>query len=83
VIKNDIAAGDLVRVVANEGGDLLKEVKVFDVFKGKQIGEGLKSIALNLTFSSMEKTLTESEIDKRIEKILQKLKSDFSAELRS
>jgi len=83
VLKNEIASETLVQAVSSEGGKFLKEVHVFDVFKGKQLGEGVKSIALNLTFSSMERTLTEGEIDKQIEKILNKLKSDFSADLRS
>lgn len=83
VLRDEIASGNLVEAVASEGGKLLKGIQVFDVFKGKQLGDGLKSVALNLTFSSMERTLTEGEIDKRIDRILTKLKSEFSAELRS
>lgn len=83
VLRNEVASENLVEAVTSEGGKLLKDVQVFDVFKGKQLGEGLKSIALNLTFSSMERTLTEVEIDKRIDRILKSLKAEFSAELRS
>jgi len=61
----------------------LSAVKLIDVYKGKSIGENLKSITIRFTFSSMEKTLTDTEINAHIAAILAKLGLNFNAKLRS
>ena len=61
----------------------LSAVKLIDVYKGKSIGENLKSITIRLTFSSMEKTLTDTEINAHISAVLAKLGLNFNAKLRS
>lgn len=61
----------------------LSTVKLIDVYKGKNIGENLKSITIRFTFSSMEKTLTDAEINAHINAILLKLSLNFGAKLRS
>jgi len=61
----------------------LAAVKLIDVYKGKSIGENLKSVTIRFTFSSMEKTLTDAEINAHIAAILLKLSLNFGAKLRS
>ncbi|MFA6435137.1 MAG: phenylalanine--tRNA ligase subunit beta [Elusimicrobiales bacterium] len=61
----------------------LADVKLIDVYKGKSIGENLKSLTIRLTFSSMEHTLTDAEINAHISAILLKLSLNFGAKIRS
>lgn len=61
----------------------LSSVKLVDVYKGKNIGENLKSVTIRFTFSSMEKTLTDAEINAHINAILLKLSLNFGAKLRA
>jgi len=60
----------------------LSSVALVDVYKGKNIGENLKSLTIRFTFSSMEKTLTDAEVNAHISAILLKLSLGFSAKLR-
>jgi phenylalanyl-tRNA synthetase beta chain len=60
----------------------LSSVALIDVYKGRNIGEGLKSLTIRFTFSSMEKTLTDAEINAHISAILLKLSMNFGAKLR-
>lgn len=63
-------------------GQNLTQITLFDVYTGKQVEEGKKSLAFSLTFQSNDKTLTDAEIDPAIEKIVTKLQKDFNANLR-
>ncbi len=83
VLNEDVAAAQVIESVRQDGGELLRNVHIFDVFKNAQIGEDKKSLALSLSFYSLERTLTEHEVDKQIEKILKGLQQRFSARLRS
>jgi len=83
VVSRKIHAADLLKVVNAAGSKLLKQVEIFDVYAGENIEPGFQSIALGLTFYSMERTLTEQEIDKEIETVLSDLAKHFDARLRS
>lgn len=61
----------------------LARVELIDVYKGRNIGENLRSVTIRFTFSSMEKTLTDAEINGRMAAILEKLSKKFAAKLRS
>lgn len=61
----------------------MKEVKLFDVYKGEQVSAGQKSLAFALSFQSAEKTLTDIEIDEAYENIVKSLEKTFAAKLRS
>lgn len=63
VIEDGKAAGDLVRAVAGADKALIAEVRVFDVYRGKGVPEGLKSVALEVVIQPVEATLTEAEIE--------------------
>jgi phenylalanyl-tRNA synthetase beta chain len=62
---------------------LLKEVSLFDVYAGKQLAEGNKSLAYRLTFHSAAATLTDAEVDRVMTDIVSRLKSELGATLRA
>ena len=77
-----INAADVERTIKKNAGPYFKEVALFDLYTGKQVGEGKKSLAFALRFQSGEKTLTDEEVDSAVEKIVAAAGKDFGAELR-
>ncbi len=63
VVDTDVQAGDIVRAARGADKALISEVSVFDVFVGPSLGEGRKSIAIDVTLQPRDKTLTDEEID--------------------
>jgi len=61
----------------------LASARLIDVFKGKNIPEGHRSLTIRFIFSSMEKTLTDAEVAARMTAVLEKLAKNFNAKLRS
>lgn len=61
VVDEDVAAQAVVEAVLAGAGELLEDVRLFDVYTGPQIGEGRKSLALALRFRAPDRTLTEGE----------------------
>jgi phenylalanyl-tRNA synthetase beta chain len=61
VVNDDVAAQSVVDAVRSGAGELLEDVRLFDVYTGPQIGEGRKSLALALRFRAADRTLTEDE----------------------
>ncbi len=82
IVKEEIASADIQKQIEQNGGENLRKVALFDVFSGKQVSEGHKSLAYNLTFYSLERTLTEEEIDSQMKVILDSLERKFGARLR-
>lgn len=78
----DVNAADIEKAMTKAAGQNLTQITLFDVYTGKQVEEGKKSLAFSLTFQSNDKTLTDAEIDPAIEKIVAKLQKDFNANLR-
>ena len=62
--------------------DYLRDVKMFDVYTGDKLGEGLKSVAISLSFRADDKTLSDDDIKKDIDSIISKLESKLGAKLR-
>ena len=90
VVKKDIAilvdrialAQDLLKTIKNNGGKLLQDALVFDLYEGKGIPEGKKSIAFTVTLGASDRTLKDEEINECLEKIIKGLESKHGAELR-
>ena len=82
VVDLSVSAAELTAVIKNAGGPLLKKVDVFDVYSGKPLPENKKSIAFSLVFQSPERTLTDEDTQKAIERIVKKLQQQHGAELR-
>ncbi|MHB2152927.1 phenylalanine--tRNA ligase subunit beta [Calditrichota bacterium GD2] len=82
LLDEEILAADVVAFVQKNGGSLLKSVEVFDVYQGKNIPEGKRSIALRLRYQSNERTLSDKEVDQYFQQIINKTIKHFSASLR-
>lgn len=83
VVSEEIAAGQVEEIIRNKGGKLIEEVNLFDIYKGSQIEEGYKSMAFSIVYRSDEKTLTDEDIAKVHNKILNSLANQVGAVLRS
>lgn len=70
------------KAIRSAAGNILETVTLFDVFRGKQIEEGKKSVAYNITLRSADHTLTEEEITRAVNKIIKALEA-LGATLRS
>jgi phenylalanyl-tRNA synthetase beta chain len=62
VVPEDVPAQAVRDAVAEGGGELLRDARVFDLFRGEQLGEGHKSLALRLEFRAPDRTLTDDEV---------------------
>jgi len=82
-VDEDVEVGALVEAAQEAAGELLREARVFDVYRGDQVGAGRKSVALHLAFQSPERTLTEDEATALRDRIIVALAERFGAELRS
>ncbi|WP_318482753.1 phenylalanine--tRNA ligase subunit beta [Photobacterium leiognathi] len=82
VVSEDVAAGDVVEACRANGGELLTDVNLFDVYTGKGVEEGNKSLAIALTLQSAERTLEEADIASAVEAIVAALAEKFGASLR-
>ena len=69
VIAEEVTAENVLAAVRRGGGDLLQTVELFDLFRGKQVGAGKKSLALALQFRAPDRTLTDDEVVARREAI--------------
>lgn len=63
VVEESKATGDLVRAVAGADKALISDVRVFDVYRGKGVDDGFKSVALEVELQPVEATLTDAEIE--------------------
>ncbi|PSV41077.1 phenylalanine--tRNA ligase subunit beta [Photobacterium sp. GB-210] len=82
VVNEDVLAGDVVAACRENGGELLTDVNLFDVYTGKGVEEGNKSLAIALTLQSAERTLEEADIASAVEAIVAALAEKFGASLR-
>lgn len=73
VVPEDVAASDVEATIRDAAGEYLYAVDVFDVYRGEQVGEGAKSLAMNLEFCSGERTLTDEDVAEAREAIKAKL----------
>jgi phenylalanyl-tRNA synthetase beta chain len=83
VVPEEIEAGELVDAAREAAGPELREVEIFDVYRGEQAGEGKKSIALRVAFQSPERTLSDEDAAALRRKIADALAERFGAVLRS
>jgi phenylalanyl-tRNA synthetase beta chain len=83
IVDEDLPAGRLEEVIRQAGGEMLAGLRLFDVFRGPQIGEGKKSMAYGLTYQSAERTLTDSDALQIRQRIIRRLEQDLGAKLRS
>ena len=82
VVDQLVTAVSVEEVIRKSGGYLLKDVQLFDVYVGDQIGAGKKSLAYHLTFQAPDKTLTDKVVQKSRKKIVGQLRHRLNARLR-
>jgi phenylalanyl-tRNA synthetase beta chain len=82
-VDEDVNAGALIEAARDAAGPELREMRPFDVYRGEQVGPGRKSIAFRVEFRSPERTLTDEEAAELRGRIVDALKTKFSAELRA
>jgi phenylalanyl-tRNA synthetase beta chain len=82
ILDESIPAAQVEALIRQTGGKVLTDVKLFDVYRGEQVGAGKKSLAYSLTYQA-EKTLTDQEAAAIRNKIVRRLENELGAKLRS
>ena len=82
IVDKDRTSMEVATAIKKAAGALLTNVELFDVYTGTNIDENKKSLAYSLTFEDSKKTLTDEEINKEMEKIIEALDKKLNAELR-
>jgi len=82
IVKEEILSADIVKTIKLIDEKLIKIVTLFDIFKGKQIGDGYKSLAYSVVFQAEDRTLTDQEVENIFKKIREQLIAKFSAKIR-
>ena len=82
VLPSHISASRVSEVILSEGGELLVEVKLFDVYTGEQVPAGCRSLAYSLTFRAADRTLTDNEVEVPFHNIVIALTDKLSAKIR-
>ena len=82
LVDDTVPAASMQAAIEKAAGSILEAVKLFDVYKGKGIPEGKKSVAYSLSMRAPDRTLTDEECDKAMKQALAALEKDFGAVLR-
>jgi phenylalanyl-tRNA synthetase beta chain len=82
LVDETVSHDRVVAVVRQAKPKNLEQVQIFDVFRGKNVPEGRKSIAYAFTYRNAERTLTEAEVNAAHEQLVEQLKSQLKAEIR-
>ncbi len=82
IVKEEILSADIIKAIKFIDEKLIKKVTLFDIFKGKQIGDGYKSLAYSIVFQAEDRTLIDQEVENIYKKIREQLITKFSAKIR-
>ena len=82
IFEKDIPVENVVSFIKKKGSSILKDVHPFDVFEHASIGETKKSVAFSLSYYDAERTLTDEEVDKDFQLLIEVVKKEFNAVLR-
>jgi len=83
VVDRGVPAAKVVESLSRAGGGLLKDVRVFDVYEGDQVGEGKKSLAVRLSFQAPDRTLSDAEVNELRRQMLERVRTELGAGLRA
>lgn len=83
LIDKNISADEISKAIKKSAGSLLTKTEIFDVYEGKNIPEGKRSIAYSLSFGTNDRTLTDEEINNVMNKVIENLQNKMGAELRA
>jgi len=82
VVDEHIPAGQISFLIEQTGGNMLTEIRLFDVYRGEQLGKGKKSLAYSLTYQAEDRTLTDDDVARLRRKIVGRLEREVGAQLR-
>ncbi|AXX64306.1 phenylalanine--tRNA ligase subunit beta [Bombilactobacillus bombi] len=82
LVPQTVTHAALEAAIAQAGGKYLTNIKLFDIYAGKNIKSGYKSVAYDLTFQNREATLTDQLVNQHFERVKQVLQEQFGAEIR-
>lgn len=83
LVPDEISISQVQELVEQAAGEYLAAFKLFDVYQGKQVAAGYKSIAFTLTFQAQDRTLTDKEVEEFTKNILESMQEKFNLKLRS
>ena len=83
IVNKDVSAQELINAISIVNNKLISNIKVFDIYEGKNIPENQKSIAISVTIQSTEKTLNESDLENINNLIIKTVESKTGAKIRS
>ncbi len=82
VVPEEVTAAQLVETIRKAGGSLLTKVELFDIYRGQPIPVGYKSMAYRLTYESLERTPSESQVLATRNRIIQRVSEALGGTLR-
>ena len=82
IVDDTVTAAELVAAVAEASPELIRDVRIFDIYRGERIEAGRKSVAIGLILQETSRTLTDEDADTAMAAAIAKLEDKFAAELR-
>ncbi|NJM41577.1 MAG: hypothetical protein HC853_12855 [Anaerolineae bacterium] len=82
IVNEDVKASDVLLAIQRAGGNLLSSARLFDVYRGEQLGAGKKSLAYALSYQAQDRTLSDKDIEKIRSKIIRSLEANLGATIR-
>ena len=82
VVNKKIPASDIMSAIKKEGGRLLKNISIFDVYEGEKLADDEKSVAFALTFEDQTRTLNEEEVMEIFNRIIVGVENKLNAKVR-
>ncbi len=83
VVEENVPAEQVEALIRQAGGTLLQDVRLFDLYRGEQIGSAMKSLAYSLTYQAPDRTLTDEEVAQVRNRIVKRLEETLQAHLRA
>jgi phenylalanyl-tRNA synthetase beta chain len=83
IVDEDLPAARVAQVIQAAGGETVTAIKLFDVYQGRQIGPGKKSLAYSITYQEPGRTLTDEEVSRIRQRIIESLEKELGAKVRS
>ncbi len=83
VVDKSFKAQELIEIISSIDKDLIRSIKIFDIYEGENIPSNKKSIALNITIQSKDRTLTDQDLDKINQLIISTVEKKSGAKIRS
>jgi phenylalanyl-tRNA synthetase beta chain len=83
VVDEEVPAESVQRVIREAGGPMLRQVSLFDLYRGEQLAPGKKSLAYSVVYQADDRTLTDAEVAGFRQRIVRQLEQQLGAELRA